>query len=40
MPSIWDLLPADLWPTQPFLPPVNPGQGLDWSENPFPQTHN
>jgi hypothetical protein len=32
MPTFWDLLPASLWPTQPFIPPVNPGQGSDWPQ--------
>jgi hypothetical protein len=34
MPTFWDLLPASLWPTQPFIPPVNPGQGTDWPPGP------
>jgi hypothetical protein len=31
MPSFWDLRPASLWPTQPFIPPGNPRQDAAWS---------
>jgi len=31
MPTIWDLLPASLWPMQPFTPPGNPDQASSWS---------
>jgi hypothetical protein len=34
MPTIWDLLPASLWPTQPFIPAVNPDQGPGWALSP------
>lgn len=30
MPTIWDLMPAALWPTQPFMPPVDPMQATRW----------
>jgi hypothetical protein len=26
MPDIFDLMPASLWPTQPFIPPGDPTQ--------------
>jgi hypothetical protein len=32
MPTFWDLLPPGLWPTQPFIPPVNPRLDSGWSE--------
>jgi hypothetical protein len=34
MPSFWDLLPASVWPTQPFNPRLNPGEG--WGQAPNP----
>jgi hypothetical protein len=34
MPTFWDLLPASLWLTQPFIPPVDPGQRSAWTPNP------
>jgi hypothetical protein len=32
MPTIWDLLPASLWPTQPFIPPSDPTQPPPWPQ--------
>jgi hypothetical protein len=36
MPTIWDLLPASLWPTQPFIPPVNSRPDSGWSARRAP----
>jgi len=30
MPSIFDLMPASLWPVQPFVPPPDPAQSAAW----------
>ena len=30
MPSIFDLMPASLWPVQPFIPPPDPAQPTTW----------
>jgi hypothetical protein len=30
MPSIFDLMPASLWPVQPFIPPPDPAQPPAW----------
>jgi hypothetical protein len=30
MPSIFDLVPASLWPVQPFMPPLDPTQPSRW----------
>jgi hypothetical protein len=35
MPNIWDLLGPDFWPTRPYGPPVDPGQGSGWSPSPM-----
>ena len=32
MPTIWDLLSANLWPTQPFIPPPDPTQPPAWPQ--------
>jgi hypothetical protein len=34
MPNFWDLLPASLWPAQPFSPRLNPGEGSGRSPSP------
>ena len=36
MPIFWDLLPASLWPTQPFIPPIDPGES--WGKSSSPAT--
>src|SRR5580658_2111544 len=30
MPSIFDLMPANWWPVQPFIPPPDPAQPTAW----------
>jgi len=32
MPTIWGLLPASLWSTQPFIPPPDPTQPAAWPQ--------
>jgi len=32
MPTIWDLMPASLWPVQPFTPPVDPARASTWAQ--------
>ena len=32
MPTIWDLMPASLWPVQPFTPPVDPARAPAWAQ--------
>ena len=40
MPTFWDTLPASAWPTQPFIPPIDPtqvfamGAPTDWIASP------
>jgi hypothetical protein len=34
MPTIWDLLPASPWPTQPFIPPTDPRESWGKSSSP------
>jgi hypothetical protein len=37
MATFWDLLPASLWPTQPFIPPLDPTDPSTWPTVAAPQ---
>jgi hypothetical protein len=39
MATIWDLMPASLWPVQPFIPPVDPMQPSTWPQWAPPPTN-
>ncbi len=39
MATFWDLLPASLWPVQPFVPPFDPMQPSTWPAGALPQSN-